>query len=155
MEPKKIALLVGALIVAIATAFLARSMFAGSPAPEAGAAAMPDPNQLPHVLVATKQLPVGTIVGPDSFRYQPWPKELVDGAYYIKATTDLKSLQGTVVRNAITAGQPISVPITLQPGSQTITLSLQAGNFQPSQYGQKDTRTLSFAVNAINLQSSE
>jgi hypothetical protein len=56
---------------------------------------------------------------------------------------------------AITAGQPISVPIALAPGSQTITLSLQAGNFQPSQYGQKDTRTLSFAVNAINLQSSE
>jgi hypothetical protein len=53
----------------------------------------------------------------------------------------------------ITAGQPISVPITLQPGSQTITLSLQAGNFQPSQYGQKDTRTLSFAVNAIDLQT--
>ena len=56
---------------------------------------------------------------------------------------------------AITAGQPISVPIPLQAGSQTITLSLQAGNFQPSQYGQKDTRTLSFAVNAIDLQTSK
>jgi len=55
----------------------------------------------------------------------------------------------------ITAGQPISVPIALAAGSQTITLTLQAGNFQPSQYGKKDTRTLSFAVNAIDLQSSK
>jgi hypothetical protein len=53
----------------------------------------------------------------------------------------------------ITAGQPTSVPIALQPGSQTITLSLKAGNFQPSQYGKKDNRTLSFAVNAIDLQT--
>jgi hypothetical protein len=56
---------------------------------------------------------------------------------------------------AISAGQPISVPIALATGSQAITLTLQAGNFQPSQYGQKDTRTLSFAVNAINLESAE
>jgi hypothetical protein len=55
----------------------------------------------------------------------------------------------------ITAGQPIRVPITLAAGSQTITLSLKAGNFQPSQYGKKDTRTLSFAVSAIDLQATE
>jgi hypothetical protein len=53
----------------------------------------------------------------------------------------------------INAGQPIRVPIMLAAGSQTITLSLQAGNFQPSQYGRKDTTTLSFAVNAIDLQT--
>ena len=52
----------------------------------------------------------------------------------------------------ISAGQTISVPIALAAGSQAITLTLQAGNFQPSEYGQKDTCTLSFAVNAIDLQ---
>jgi hypothetical protein len=56
---------------------------------------------------------------------------------------------------AISAGQPISVPIALASGSQAITLTLQAGNFQPSQYGKKDTTTLSFAVNAIDLQTAE
>ncbi len=53
----------------------------------------------------------------------------------------------------ISAGQPIRVPITLAAGNQTITLALQAGNFQPSQYGKKDTTTLSFAVSAIDLQT--
>jgi hypothetical protein len=56
---------------------------------------------------------------------------------------------------AITAGQPTSVPIALTTGSQAITLTLQAGNFQPSQYGKKETRRLSFAVTAIDLQSAE
>jgi hypothetical protein len=56
---------------------------------------------------------------------------------------------------AITAGQPARVPIALAAGAQTITLTLQAGNFQPSQYGQKDTRTLSFAVSSIDLQTSQ
>ncbi len=56
---------------------------------------------------------------------------------------------------AISAGQPTRVPIALASGSQTITLTLQAGNFQPSQYGKKDTTTLSFAVNAIDLQTAE
>jgi hypothetical protein len=55
----------------------------------------------------------------------------------------------------ITTSQPISVPITLAAGEQTITLTLKAGNFQPSQYGQRDTRTLSFAVNAIDLQTTQ
>jgi hypothetical protein len=55
----------------------------------------------------------------------------------------------------ITAGQPARVPIALAAGSQTITLSLKAGNFQPSQYGKKDSRTLSFAVSAIDLLTTE
>src|SRR3546814_4814803 len=62
----------------------------------------------PQVLVATRALPVGTIIGPDSFRFQPWPKELVEQAYFLKGETDPASLAGTVVRNTITAGQPIT-----------------------------------------------
>jgi pilus assembly protein CpaB len=118
MEPKKIALLVGALIVAITTAFLARSMFTGSSAPEAGASAIPDPNQLPHVLVATKQLPVGTIIGPDSFRFQPWPKELVEEAYFIQGKADQAKLVGSVVRTAVSAGQPMTQGSLIQPGER-------------------------------------
>jgi len=112
MEPKKIALLAGALIIAVATAFLARSMFsngnggAGVGAPAAAAAA-PNPADMPHVLVATKALPVGTIVGPDAYRFQPWPKDLVEDAYFIEGKTDVNQLAGSVVRNAVSAGQPV------------------------------------------------
>lgn len=120
MDAKKIALLVGALIVAALTAFMARSMFAGAGAPEA-AAVMPAPKiEGPEVLVATRALPVGAIIEPDSFRYQPWPQELVnDSAYFLKGgPVDAAKLQGSVVRNAITAGQPVTQGSLVQPGDR-------------------------------------
>lgn len=117
MEPKKIALLAGALLIAITAAFLARSMFTGAGAPQADAAAMPE-SQLPKVLVATKQLPVGTIVGPEDFRYQAWPKDLVEDPYYIEGKADQAKLLGSVVRTSISAGQPVTQGALIQPGDR-------------------------------------
>ena len=120
MEPKKIALLAGALIIAVAAAFLARSMFAtgGAGAPQATASSMPDTAEMPHVLVATKSLPVGTIVGPDAYRFQPWPKELVEEAYFIQGKADETQMVGSVVRTAIAAGQPVTQGSLIKPGDR-------------------------------------
>ena len=120
MDSRKIILLVGALVVAAITAFMARSLIAGSSAPvaaaQAPAKAQPDG---PMVLVATKALPIGTILDATSFKYQPWPKELIEGAYYIKKDGfDPKSLQGTVVRSVITAGQPLTQGSLVKPGDR-------------------------------------
>ncbi|MEO6218742.1 MAG: Flp pilus assembly protein CpaB [Sphingomonas sp.] len=115
MDSRKIILLVGALIVAAITAFMARSLIVGAPTPQAVAAA---PVDGPEVLVATRALPVGTILDATALKFQPWPKELVDNAYYIKSATNLQSLQGTVVRNAITAGQPITQGALVKPGDR-------------------------------------
>src|SRR5690349_8727553 len=95
---------------------MAKSLFgtAGQPAQANVAAPQPDG---PLVLVATRALPVGTILQQDSFRYQPWPKELVQEAYYIKG--DVQPPQpGTVVRYAITAGQPITQGALVKPGDR-------------------------------------
>lgn len=120
MDGRKIILLVGALIIAAITAFMARTLMVGTPAPVADAAptAGPAPVQGVEVLVATKALPVGTILGPESIKFVPWPEELVEGAYYRKAETDLKSLQGTVVRFAVPAGQPITQGGIVKPGDR-------------------------------------
>ncbi len=118
MEPKKLILLAGALIVAVATALLARSIFAGAPAPQVNAAAIPDQTQLPKVLVATSQLPVGTIIGAEHMRYQPWPKELIEDAYFIEGKADQNQLMGSVVRTAVSAGQPVTQGALIQPGDR-------------------------------------
>ena len=118
MDSRKIVLLVGALIVAAVTAFFARTLIMGSSAPQAGAVVMAPAIDGPEVLVATRALPVGTILDATALKFQPWPKELVDNAYYIKKDTDLKSLQGTVVRNAITAGQPVTQGALVKPGDR-------------------------------------
>ncbi|HYN88374.1 MAG TPA: hypothetical protein VER55_07580, partial [Ardenticatenaceae bacterium] len=54
----------------------------------------------------------------------------------------------------IGADRPALVPIALLPGMQTITLTLQAGNFRPLDYGGEDQRVLSFAIETINLRTT-
>lgn len=114
MDTRKIMLIVGALVIAIGAAFGVNQMMRGAAAPQARAAAAPDISG-PTILVATRQLPVGTIVGPDSFRFQPWPKELVEKAYFLKDKTDVNTLVGTVVRYPITAGQPLTQGALVHP----------------------------------------
>ena len=122
MDSRKIMLLVGALIFAALTAFMARSLISGAGAPGAGANAGPAaPVEIkgPKVLVATRALPVGTILDPQSMKFQPWPQELVENAYFVEGPeTDLSKLQGTVVRYAIPAGQPISQGALVKPGDR-------------------------------------
>ena len=119
MDGRKIILLVGALVIAAMTAFMARNLLMGAPAPVADAANMPAAAvDGPQVLVATRALPVGTILDPNAMKFQPWPKELVEGAYFVRGDTDPAKLQGTVVRFAIPAGQPITQGAVVKPGDR-------------------------------------
>lgn len=118
MDAKKLMLLVGALFVAAVTAVMAKHMSNGSVAPQAAASA-PVPTG-PQVLVATRPLPVGTILGADALKFQPWPAELVDGAYFVRnaPNVDPSKMTGMVVRTAITAGQPITQGALVSPGDR-------------------------------------
>jgi pilus assembly protein CpaB len=138
MNVKKLALLIGALVIAVVTAVMAKNMFAGAGAHQAAAA--PAVPVGPKVLVARKALPVGTIIDAEAFTYQPWPKELVQNAYYIDGAPDgdPKKLMGTVVRYAMTAGQPVTrgslvgpedrgfLAAALGPGMRAITVPVNA-----------------------------
>jgi pilus assembly protein CpaB len=117
MDVKKLALLVGALIIAAVTAVMAKNMFSGASAPQAVAA----PQHVetgPEVLVATRALPVGTIIDAEAFRYQPWPQGLVQDAYFVRSEggVDPSTLIGTVVRTEISAGQPVTRGTLVRPG---------------------------------------
>ena len=119
MDTRKIVLLVGALIVAAITAFMARSLIAGSSTPAASAQMAPAAITGTEVLVATKALPIGTILDATSFKYQPWPTQMISGVYFVrKDGFDIKSLQGTVVRTVITAGQPLTQGSLVKPGDR-------------------------------------
>src|ERR687889_2951004 len=108
MNVKKIMLLVGALMIAAVTAIMAKNMFAGAGAEQAAAAPVTPVG--PKVLVARKALPVGTIIDAESLTFQPWPKELMQNAYYTEGApdADVTKLLGTVVRYPVTAGQPLT-----------------------------------------------
>jgi len=119
MDVKKIVLLVGALLIAGVTAIMAKNMFTGASAPPAEATPQQAPRG-PEVLVATRTLPVGTIIDAEAFRYQPWPQGLVQDAYFTRgsANADPQSLIGTVVRSEITAGQPLTQGAIVRPGER-------------------------------------
>ncbi|WP_395616158.1 Flp pilus assembly protein CpaB [Sphingorhabdus sp.] len=119
MDRKKVVLLVAALLIAVITAFMARSMFTGASAPQAEAAQASVPTG-PKILVATRVLPLGTLITADSVRFQPWPKELVQSAYFKEGDkgVSIDALIGTVVRNAVTAGQPLTQGSLVKPGDR-------------------------------------
>ena len=141
MDAKKIALLVGASFMAIVMGITAKTMFTSAAAPQATAAIIPQPTG-PQILVAAKPLPVGTIIGPDAMRFQPWPKDIVDGAYYVKGTAgvDPVKMQGMVVRSEITAGQPVTqgalvspqdrgfLAAALTPGMRAVTVAVSGAS---------------------------
>ncbi|MDB5699680.1 MAG: cpaB [Alphaproteobacteria bacterium] len=118
MDVKKLVLLIGALVIAAVTAVMAKNMFSGASAPQVQAAAAVPAG--PEVLVATRSLPVGTIIDAEALRFQVWPKGLVQPAYYIKGegNGDPSALIGTVVRNEITAGQPVTQGALIKPGER-------------------------------------
>lgn len=118
MDKKKLVLLIGALIVAVGTAMVARSMFAGGPAPDAQAATVVAPKAGPKVLVAQRAMPAGTIITAEALKYQEWPDELVQDAYFIEGESDLNALLGTVVRYPVTAGQPVTQGALVKPGER-------------------------------------
>ena len=140
MDFKKVVLLVGALMVAAVTAVMAKNMFTGAGAQQASAA--PTVPTGPKVLVAKKNLPVGTIIDATMLGFQPWPKEALQGAYYTQDApeADPSKLLGTVVRYPITAGQPVTrgalvgpqdrgfLAAALGPGMRAVTVPVSTSS---------------------------
>ncbi|QJQ33330.1 Flp pilus assembly protein CpaB [Sphingomonas lacunae] len=118
MDVKKIMLIVGAMIVALGAAFGVNQLMRGSTGPEARAAATPK-IEGPKVMVATRALPVGTILTADALRFQAWPEGLVKpDQYYVEGQAGIDALVGSVVRVPMTAGAPITKGALVNPGDR-------------------------------------
>ena len=139
MDVKKIVLLVGALIIAAVTAVMAKNMFTGASAPQANAKQVVPAG--PEVLVATRTMPVGTIIDAEAFRYQPWPQGLVQDAYFTRGEggVDPASLIGTVVRSEITAGQPVTQGSLVRPGERGFLAAALGPGMRAVTVGVSDT----------------
>ncbi|MDB5693432.1 MAG: cpaB [Alphaproteobacteria bacterium] len=120
MDVKKLMLLIGALVFATVTALMAKNMFSGASARTASATPVVQQASGPEVLVATRALPVGTIIDAEALHYQRWPEALTQPAYFIKGQTPVgpSDLIGTVVRNEMSSGQPITQGSLIKPGER-------------------------------------
>lgn len=63
-----------------------------------------------QVLVAKVDIPLGTITGPESFRWQEWPQSAVNASYVQRSARPnaIKDLAGSVARAPMLPGEPVT-----------------------------------------------
>ena len=116
MERKKLLLLVGAMVIALCNALIARSLLSGHASPSAQA--MEAAPRGPRVLVAQRALGVGTILTPDAVISVEWPRSLTGESYFLEPAASPTRLAGMVARVAIPAGAPLTRGALVAPGDR-------------------------------------
>ena len=71
-----------------------------------------------EILVADKELSAGQFVRADHLKWQPWPEDALNDEYALKTEHKIEDYVGTVVRNLITPGQPITKRLVVHPGDR-------------------------------------
>ncbi|MBT5051226.1 MAG: Flp pilus assembly protein CpaB [Rhodospirillaceae bacterium] len=117
MNPRTLLLAIAALTTAGLTAFLVqgwmehqRSQMARAPEK-----AKPAGN---HVLVAKKNIPRGRFIKPDELLWQAWPEGRLSPAYATKGERKKTDFVGSVVRNSLVAGQPVTDEAVVKAGER-------------------------------------
>ncbi len=117
MNPRTMILAVVALSLAGATALVARNwldsqrrVVAAAPAQKAAPAT--------EVLVAGKPLDTGSFVKADQLKWQPWPANGVAQTYAVKGKANMAAFVGSVVRQDIAPGEPVTSAKLVKPGDR-------------------------------------
>jgi len=114
MSPMRIIILLVAAVAAAGAAFLVRSM-ANEPAAPPPAPVAPvqvtEVIEVPQtpVLVITRDVRVGTLLGPLDFAWKEWPDETLNVNYFTQDIhpTAVEDLSGSVVRTAMVMNEPL------------------------------------------------
>ena len=120
MNSKRIVFLLVAVIVAGATAFLARTWLQAERA--AMAAQFGQPQQVAkaavQVLVARTALRVGHLVKPEDLRWQAWPQGTLPPTYIVEGKRQIADFVGAVARLPVQVGQPLVETDIVMPNSR-------------------------------------
>jgi len=115
MNPRLLALIGAALVVAVGAAFLARWYLAGTQTET------PDqvvPQDTVKIIVAAINLPMGHLIEVGDLTWQDWPKDNINSNYLREENTTLQQMEGSVIRYGITAGEPLTTLQTVSPGER-------------------------------------
>ncbi|MCW5749864.1 MAG: Flp pilus assembly protein CpaB [Alphaproteobacteria bacterium] len=117
MRLRGVILLLLALMTAAGAALLTRGWLqsqrvsVAAPAPQAPA------RVTTQVLVAKTDLSIGSFVRPEDLRWQAWPDATLAPGYVLQGTRPLEDFVGSVVRNSVTAGEPVTEAKVVTPGN--------------------------------------
>src|SRR3954471_9922627 len=143
MSSKRMVFLLLAVIVAGATAFMARAWLQSERAAllaQAGVQREVAPIAAPtlQVLVARNAVHTGQIVKPDDLRWQSWPQGSLAPTYIIEGKRPMSDFVGAVARGSIAPGEPITegklvlagtrgfMSAVLQPGTRAVSVPITA-----------------------------
>lgn len=116
MPARKIVLLLVALMIAGTTVIVARSMMSAPPQSSTQVQSQPD-KPMKEILVATKDLPSGTLLKAEDMKWEPWPAiEGMEASYFIKGLKKEGELIGSVVRYGMQTGEPLVQGRIVKPG---------------------------------------
>lgn len=133
MNVRSLILVIAALLIAVVTAFMARSLMSGDKAAETAAVVKKSTDK--KILVAARPLPTGRILLAEDLKWQPWPEDAVSEVYLPEGSASISDMTGKVVRNAFLAGQPLTkdavvgpndrgfLAAVLTPGMRAVTVS--------------------------------
>ena len=133
INTRSIVLVAIALVVAGATALLARNLVS---APEVEQTIIVQKeNADTQILVSNKDVTTGYFLKNDDLTWQSWPDENVNENYILK-TSDAKAdqqisdLVGSVVKSPITAGEPIVSGRVVKPGARGFMAAVLAPGYR-------------------------
>ena len=129
-------LLTAAITLSLATAMIVRgwvnqARLSAMPASSAEVA------KETKILVATHGLPAGQFLQPNDLEWQPWPDAGLNASYIVEGTKPIDDLVGSVVRAAISGGEPITddrlikkgdrgfLSAIMSAGTRAVTVQLQ------------------------------
>ncbi len=116
MGPRRIIVLLIAVIAAGGTAMYARSWVAHQ---QTTSVAAPAPkSEIHEVLVADTDLAAGIFIKPQHLRWQRWPTDDVPDSYVLRGKRTDTDMVGAVVRSFIAAGEPITDGAVVKPGDR-------------------------------------
>ena len=119
MNIQRVALILAALLIAGVTALVVKGQLQERPVTVASTAPVaPTAPSLPEILVAKKELPVGTFIQPAELSWRPWPEDGINEGYLVKGQASEKDLEGAVVRTHLYPGEPITTSRVVHPGEQ-------------------------------------
>ncbi len=142
MNGRRMIFLVLAIIIAGATAFLARAWLQSEwEAMQLQAnqqRSAPPVTPTLQVLVARNAIRTGQIVKPDDLRWQVWPQGNLQPTFIVEGTRQLSDFVGAVARRPLAAGEPVIegrlmqagmhgfMAAVLQPGMRAVSVPITA-----------------------------
>ena len=116
MRLGRIGLIGAALVLAVGTAMLVQNWLEAERASMTPQAAKPAPTT--RVLVAKVNIGVGQFITPDNVKWSDWPNGGVQATYLVEGKRQVGDIAGSVVRNALAAGEPLTDGKIVAPGDR-------------------------------------